>query len=336
MPRPTARSGVRFGMMSCSPAGGDLLFDEKLCEQGRNFCNKLWNALRLIQGWEVDPNAGVSPSDQLAFEWMEHKFRQMQDEVEQNFKEYRLSEALMTLYSYAWSDFCSWYLEIIKPESGKISLETRKQAILIYRNICLALHPYMPFITEEIWNILYEGKPETDCMVAPVRVNQEFDLSIIARVEQAKDIITQIRDVRNKQGVKMKEPLPLFMDKTSKTDKLIQTKGWKEIIVKMANLSDLTLTGPEEVQKGVSFISETEKCIVGIISEESPEMAIEALQKDLEYQLGFVASVEKKLSNEKFVQGAAQDIVDRERAKLADGKERIRLLQDQINQLKSS
>ncbi len=327
--------GVRFGMMSCSPAGGDLLFDEKLCEQGRNFCNKLWNALRLIQGWEVDINSSSSASDMLAYEWMEHKFRQIQEEVEQNFKEYRLSEALMTMYSYAWSDFCSWYLEIIKPESGIISLETKNQAIRIYRNICLALHPYMPFITEEIWNVLYEGKPETDCMVAPVLVNKTFDLSLIGKVEQAKDIITQIRDARNKHGVKMKEPLPLFMDKTVKTDQLLHTAGWKDIILKMGNISSLTLIGPEEIQKGVSFISETEKCIVGIISEENPDETIEALQKDLEYQLGFVASVEKKLSNEKFVQGAAKEIVDRERAKLADGKERIRLLQDQINQLKS-
>jgi len=327
--------GVRFGMMSCSPAGGDLLFDEKLCEQGRNFCNKLWNALRLIQGWEIDTSAPASASDQLAFDWMEHKFRQMQEEVEQNFKEYRLSEALMTLYSYAWSDFCSWYLEIIKPESGKVAFATKNQAVLIYRNICLALHPYMPFITEEIWNILYEGKPETDCMVAPVLVNQSFDALLIARVEQAKDIITQVRDVRNKQGVKMKEPIPLFMDQTAKTVTLLQTLGWKDIVVKMGNLSDLTLTGPEIIQKGVSFISETEKCTVGIISEESPDKTIELLQKDLEYQVGFVTSVEKKLSNEKFVQGAAKEIVDRERAKLADGKERIRLLQDQINQLKS-
>ena len=322
--------GVRFGMMSCSPAGGDLLFDEKLCEQGRNFCNKMWNALKLIESWETDDNIKPLPAEQLAFDWLNHKCAQLVEEIHKNFNEYRLSEALISLYSFVWTDFCSWYLEIIKPVEGKVSHQTLTQSRELFKRICTLLHPYMPFITEEIWNALHDGKPEIDCIMSPYPVIKNWDKELVGKVEQAKDIISQVRDVRNKNAIKMREEIPLFLLKTPKTKGLFETKGWPELVQKMAFLSEISLTENEN-QNGISFISETEKCIVGVDSNVDTGTLLDEWKKELEYQIGFVASVSKKLENERFVQGAPADVVERERAKLADGKERIRLLQEQIN-----
>ena len=158
--------GVRFGMLSCSPAGGDLLFDEKLVEQGRNFCNKLWNAMRLIKGWDKDDSKPMSELESIATAWLEAKFNAVVKEVEDNFAGYRLSEALITIYSFIWDDFCSWYLEMIKPaQEEKMSAETMDKTIAPFSSICSLLHPYMPFITEEIWHQL-NAETDEDCIPA--------------------------------------------------------------------------------------------------------------------------------------------------------------------------
>lgn len=325
--------GVRFGMMSCSPAGGDLLFDEKLCEQGRNFCNKIWNALRLVSGWETDNIRPVSSGDQLAYAWMTQKMSKLLRENEQNFKEYRLSEALMNCYSFVWDDFCSWYLEAIKPAQGeKMAEQTKQNTLHLFSQICSMLHPFMPFITEEIWNVLHDGKVKYDCIVSPYPQPEGYDELFIAKVEQAKDIISGVREIRNKNGIKMKDPLALVMTESDKAMVLFDLAGWKEFCIKLANLSSFdTVTA---LPAGFTFISDTEQLCV--VSEEQLDVEgeLKAKEADLNYQIGFVRSVEAKLSNERFVNGAPFAVVEKERQKLRDGNERIRILQEEIERLK--
>lgn len=323
--------GVRFGMMSCSPAGGDLLFDEKLVEQGRNFCNKMWNALKLVEGWTVDDSKSISEADQLAFDWLSEKHKELVEEVVKNMAEYRLSEALISIYSFVWTDFCSWYLEIVKPLDGKVSKQTKEYTVTLFKNICTLLHPYMPFITEELWHALHEDKVETDCIMSPFPKVTSYDKDLIAKVEQAKDIITMVRDSRNKYGIKMREEIPLHIIETERSKALFELNGWSDIVQKMAFLSSMDTT--KEDKEGLVFISGTEKCIFGITLQEDSSEMVDEIIKELEYQRGFVASVLKKLENERFVSGAPAEVVEREKAKLADGNERIKILEEQLTQI---
>jgi len=325
--------GVRFGMMSCSPAGGDLLFDEKLVEQGRNFSNKIWNALRLVDGWEVDGDLKMSEGNALAYHWMQHKLTSLAVDIDKNFKEYRLSEALISIYSFVWTDFCSWYLEMVKPGFGeKIPSQTKDNTIELFSQICSLMHPFMPFITEEIWHALKERKEGDDCILSNYPKPRSFDQTIIDRVEQAKDIITNIRDIRNKNGIKMKDELDVFLVKSDRSDALVTQSGWSDICIKLGNLKNISTTTDENTA-GIGFISGTEKCIV--VMEQAMDVAAELdeKRKELEYQKGFVASVQGKLSNERFVSGAPEAVVAKEKAKLADGQERIKILEDDIKRL---
>ncbi|MGB4840960.1 MAG: valine--tRNA ligase [Saprospiraceae bacterium] len=327
--------GVRFGMMSCSPAGGDLLFDEKLCEQGRNFCNKIWNALRLVSGWETDVQIDPTVSDKIAYDWISHKLNSVVSDIDKNFKEYRLSEALISIYSFVWSDFCSWYLEMIKPPFGqKLSVKTKEDTLAIFSKICTLMHPFLPFITEEVWHLLKDRKQGDDCIIAPYPAVAGFDQDVIDKVEQAKEIITSIRDVRNKQGIKMKDELEVFMLKSDKSESLFNQSGWKEICVKAANLAHISLTSDEEIS-GISFISGTEKCIVLIQNEMDVASQLDEKRNELVYQQGFISTVLKKLENEKFVNSAPKEVVEKERIKLTDGQERIKHLTEEISRLSS-
>lgn len=326
--------GVRFGLMSFSPAGGDLLFDEKLVEQGRNFSNKIWNALRLVDGWTVDANLPTSSSNQLAYKWLSEKLKEVAGDIQKDFGNYRISEAVMTIYSFVWNDFCSWYLEMVKPNYGEnIDSTTKDNTIEIFSNICSLMHPFMPFITEEIWHALKIRKDGEDCMLSQYPQPQEFDAKLIDQVEQAKDIITNIRDIRNKNGVKPKDQLEIAIVKSKRVAALTALEGWTDICIKLANLSDIVITEDETIS-GVGFISGTEKCIVILEQEVDAATALEEKTRELEYQLGFVASVQAKLSNERFVSGAPAAVVDREKAKLADGQERVRILEAEIERIK--
>ena len=327
--------GVRFGMLLSSPAGGDLLFDEKLVEQGRNFCNKIWNALRLVDGWETDENVTISEGEMLAYHWMVNKMNALATDIDKNFKEYRLSEALMSIYSFVWSDFCSWYLEMVKPNFGeKISIKSRENTIQIFSEICSLMHPFMPFVTEEIWHQLKNGNHDGDCIISTFPKPAPYDQVLIDRVEQAKDIITNIRDVRNKNGIKMKDELDVLMIKSDRAQALVNQSGWSEICIKLGNLRSIQLSDDESL-KGIGFISGTEKCVVILQQEINLEAELEEKIKELEYQRGFVASVQAKLSNERFVSGAPEVVVAKEKAKLADGMERIRILDDDIRRLQN-
>ncbi|MCB0550410.1 MAG: class I tRNA ligase family protein, partial [Phaeodactylibacter sp.] len=337
--------GVRFGLLSSAAAGNDIIFDapfdketkeilneSRLCEQGRNFCNKMWNALRLVKGWEVK-EAKAGAVNRLASEWMEEKLSQTIEKIDANFTEFRLSEAAMTLYKLIWDDFCSWYLEMIKPEYGEpIDRETYDEAINLFERLMTVLHPFMPFVTEEIWHHLKDRAPGEDCVISRYPKPRAYDQGLINRVEEAKEVVTNVREVRNNKGIKMKELLKLFVQDTEGARHLLELKGLKEMIIKMANLDCLEFT-KEEIDNSVSFLSGTDKFFLELKQEIDSEEERERLQKELEYYQGFVQSVMKKLGNERFVNNAPAPVVEKERQKLADGESKIRSLEEALAQL---
>ncbi|MBK8699707.1 MAG: valine--tRNA ligase [Saprospiraceae bacterium] len=326
--------GVRFGMLSCSPAGGDLLFDEKLVEQGRNFCNKLWNAMRLILGWTPDPSIEPTPLDQLAYNWMDEKLSVIALKVNEDFQQYRLSDALMSIYSFIWDDFCSWYLEMVKPGQGEpISEQCYTKTISIFTDICSLLHPFMPFITEEIWHQLKTNSQKGDCMLSPYPKGGKGDEIMLAAIEHAKTLITAIREVRAKNGLKSKEALPLYAKSSQIVSAFEKIGGYSPLVTKMAGLFSFEITDLEDIQ-GVNFIVDAEKYFVELQIEIDAAKELEEKQKELVHQLNFVDGILKKLTNERFVAGAPSDVIEKERKKLADGQERIRLLEQEVIKLK--
>ncbi|MBL7814721.1 MAG: valine--tRNA ligase [Saprospiraceae bacterium] len=325
--------GVRFGMLASSPAGGDLLFDEKLCEQGRNFCNKLWNALRLIKGWEVTEGAH-SQSEQIAAAWFESKTNALLTEIEDNFTQFRLSEALMGLYNFIWDDFCSWYLEMIKPEYGKpIDRETLDITERIFRRLMAMLHPFMPFVTEEIWQQL-DGKNRegSDLCVGQYPKAGSMDADLVAKVEAAKDIISKIREVRNSKGLKQREALVVKYQGSETAKNLLNTEGVGNLITKLAVLESLQTTDTD-VDNAVSFVSGTDKFFVVLNQAIDVEAEREKITKELAHQQGFLKSVNAKLSNERFVANAKPEVVAIEQKKQADAMARIAILEESLAKL---
>ncbi len=326
--------GVRFGMLSCSPAGGDLLFDDKLCEQGRNFSNKLWNALRLVNGWEENDAIEILDEENLALIWIKARKSQVLNQVQQNFKEYRLSEALMTSYSFIWGEFCSWFLEMAKPKYGDpVSAKLKEEIVEIFSDICKMLHPFMPFITEEIWHALKSNREE-DCMMSKFPNSSEVDQGLLKDVALLQDIVSGVREIRNKKSLKKSEQLQLVAFDSQESKRLIASHGFQALLKKIGVLQSIDIVDAEP-DNCISFVCGTEK--FGILLEEQIDVEAElvSLQKDLEYQQGFVASIQKKLNNERFVSGAPEQVVANERKKLADGMERIKAIQSSIESLKA-
>ncbi len=341
--------GVRFGMLSSAAAGNDIVFDapinpetkavensSQLCGQGLNFCNKMSNALKLIKGWEVveqpvNESAGLINS--LATAWFEHKIQQNVAAIEKSFESFRLSEALMTLYGFIWNDFFSQYLEIVKPVYGQpIDKATLEQTINFYERLMTLLHPFMPFISEEIWHQLKERKDGEDCVVSSYPTAGPFDADFVKQVETAMEAISKLRDCRNQNGLKMKDSIPMYIEDNDSAQKLYAIKGLKEMVIKMSNLTDLIFT-KEEVANSVSFLAGTEKYFIESNKTVDVEAERERISTDLEYQKGFVAKVQKKLSNERFVSGAPAPVVEKEKQKLADGLAKIKLLEEALSNL---
>ena len=325
--------GVRVGMLMSSPAGGDLLFDEKLCDQGSKFCNKIWNALKLIKGFDTEKRP-ASATDQLANDWITARLHQVIDQQESNFKEYRLSEALMGLYTFVWSDFCSWYLEMIKPEyGGTISTETQDMAIDLLEQISTILHPFMPFITEEIWHSIRERADRDDCIISTYPTKVSYDKSLIKDIEQLKDIVSNTRDIRNKNGIKMTDSIPLYAVKSEKMDRLLRIDGLKDLAAKMGHLEAIHLSDDNKVS-GVGFISGTESFVFGVSLEIDVEAEVLEIESEIKRLTGFIGGIEKKLSNERFVSGAPEAVVNSEKKKLKDGKEKIANLESNVKRLR--
>ncbi len=329
--------GIRFGMLSCSPAGGDLLFDEKLPGQGRNFCNKMWNALKLLKMWSPVDQAGDKAQqavNALAMKWFENRKQEVFGKIESQFASYRLSEALMELYSFIWNDFCSWYLEMIKPTYGTntIDRDTYETTIRFFEELMTGLHPFMPFVTEEIWHQLRERAQGDDCMKSNYPVPGAIDKEAIDRFEQLKDVVGKIRDLRNKNGIKQREPLELVVAQSAEATSFLGYLGIRETLLKMSALKEVTMS--EETQEGaIAFVSGTEKFFLLAEQKLDTESERKRLKAELEYAKGFVASIEKKLSNERFVQNAPSAVVDKERKKLADGRERVAILTESLEAL---
>ena len=325
--------GVRVGMLMSSPAGGDLLFDEKLCDQGSKFCNKIWNALKLIKGFDTEKRP-ASATDQLANDWITARLHQVIDQQESNFKEYRLSEALMGLYTFVWSDFCSWYLEMIKPEyGGTISTETQDMAIDLLEQISTILHPFMPFITEEMWHSIRERADRDDCIVSRYPTKASYDKILIKDIDQLKDIVSNTRDIRNKNGIKMTDSIPLYAVKSEKMDRLLRIDGLKDLAAKMGHLEAIHLSDDNKVS-GVGFISGTESFVFGVSLEIDVEAEVLEIESEIKRLTGFIGGIEKKLSNERFVNGAPETVVNSEKKKLKDGKEKIANLQSNVKRLR--
>ncbi|WP_018628667.1 valine--tRNA ligase [Niabella aurantiaca] len=321
---------VRFGIMISAPAGNDLLFDESSLEQGRNFNNKIWNALKLVRMWESNPN-GVVLDDRdgpdFAAAWIHNRIEQAKAEMENLFSEFRLSEGLKTLYSLIWDDFCSWYLEWQKPAQGEPTSSTKLQVtIQCFEELLQLLHPYMPFITEEIYHLLREQSD--DLSVKQYAPTQATDNNILAQGELLKQTITAIRDARVKNNIKSKEPVKLFVQ-TAQQDSYTSLAS---ILERQANVEALAIT-TETVDKCINVLVGKDKLFILPSTELDTSIQKEQLEKDLVYLKGFLASVEKKLSNERFVQNAKPEVVDIERRKKADAEEKIKSLQESLAQL---
>ncbi|MBS1612201.1 MAG: valine--tRNA ligase, partial [Bacteroidetes bacterium] len=318
--------GVRMGMLLCSPAGNDILFDEKLCEQGRNFNNKLWNVLRLIKGWEV--TEGENAENKVAIEWIESRLNQTIIELNASFQSYRLSEALMTLYKFIWDDFCSWYLELIKPDYQKpIDAYTYNKTIEVFDKAIALLHPFMPFITEELYHSLQERTGSSICLAEYPKAGAVNE-ALIAEATLAFDIITNIRDIRAKAGKKNTETVDVAYTGTD----AISFDAFTSKIVKLARVGAYAQT-TEDVKGAKAFIAKGYKFFVstGEVADEAGEK--DKLQKELEYAKGFLASVDKKLSNEKFVANAKAEVLEGEKKKREDALQKIAILEQSLASL---
>ncbi|MBT3418123.1 MAG: valine--tRNA ligase [Flavobacteriales bacterium] len=315
--------GVRVGMLLCSPAGNDLPFDERLCEQGRNFPNKIWNAFRLIKGWEV-ADINQPESAKQAIDWFENKISKVITEIDESYSKYRISESLMGTYKLVWDDFCSWYLEMIKPAYGSpIDSITYNKTIEQLEKILKLLHPFMPFISEEIWHLIKER--EEDIIVSDWPEANTIDENLLSDFDFTTEIVSGIRNIRKQQNIPNIEKLELkvISDTENKMDVIIQ---------KLCNLSEINYV-TEKISGAFSFMVKSNEYFVPLSDSIDVEAEIEKLQKELDYTKGFLKIVEGKLSNDKFVQNAPQQLVDNEKNKLADAKTKIEILAEKISAL---
>lgn len=320
--------GVRTGMLFSSPAGNDLLFDIKLCEQGWNFANKIWNAFRLVKNWEVDGSRSGEP-DKLAIEWFDARFNQVLLEVEDHFSKFRMSDALMTIYKFIWDDFCSWYLELVKPPYGNpIAASTLEATISYFEKVMKLLHPFMPFITEEIWHELRQ-RDDRDCLiVAEWPKAQKVDEEILKNTSKVFEIITNIRNTRSSKQLSPKESLELHI----KAAEFGLYETYQAIIQKMANISDLHETN-EPVNNSAQFVVKGDEFYLPLPNMDT-EQEKDKIEKELEYTKGFLKTVEKKLSNERFVNNAPDKVVAMEKQKKADAEAKIKALEESLLTLK--
>jgi valyl-tRNA synthetase len=321
--------GVRVGMLLCSPAGNDLMFDESYCEQGRNFANKVWNAFRLVKGWEVDES--LPNTNQQAINWFDSAFNQAFTEIEDNYKQYRLSDALMGIYKLVWDDFCAWYLEMIKPVYQQpIDPETYRITIEYFERILKLLHPFMPFLTEELWHDdLFAERAELDCcIVAPYPQAAKFNSTLLSDVETVKQVVSEIRNVRNAKQISPKEALPLSI----RVNSAINYENYLPILFKLANISTSEFVS-EPVIGANTFMAGKDEFFISLANNIDVEAEKERLTKDIEYFQGFLRSIDAKLSNERFVQNAKEEVVENERKKKEDALSKLKILEAALGAL---
>ncbi len=317
--------GVRIAMLMSSSAGNDVMFDEALCEQGRNFGNKIWNAYRLVNGWTVDGTAAQSENNRLAVEWFEQTLARALCEVQEDFKSYRISEACMTLYKLFWDEFSGLYLEMVKPAYGQpIDEKTFEETREFFDKLMRMLHPFMPFVTEEIWQDLAPRADGESICVTAMPTSTPEDARILNRFELAREVISSVRNIRNQKGLAQKEELTLRVISDAN-----YPAEYAPVIEKMANLSAIEIV-TEKDPTAAAFIVKTTQYFIPMSGKIDVEAERKKLTDDLAYYEGFLASVMKKLSNERFVQSAPEKVVANERAKQADAEAKIAALKEQL------
>ena len=321
--------GVRMGMMLSAPAGNDILFDETLCEQGRHFNNKIWNAFRLVQGWET-ADTEQPLANKIAVEWFEAKLKEVNAEMNEQFKSYRISEALMTVYRLFWDEFSSWYLEMIKPEYGKpIDKQTYEATLKFFNSLLKMLHPFMPFITEELWQHIYERKDGESIMRDELKLDapSKDDLKLIEAIEQVKAIVSGVRTVRNQKNIAPKVELDLNVIGQNNYE------AYNSVIAKMANLKAIEVV-TEKSGDASGFMVGTDSFAVPVGDLIDVAAEIEKQEKELKHLEGFLTGIKKKLSNEKFVANAPEAVIERERKKQSDSEEKITALKASLEELR--
>ena len=319
--------GVRMGMMLAAPAGNDILFDEALCEQGRNFNNKIWNAFRLVKGWQV---ADIEQPEyaKLATEWFDSMLAKTAEEVNDLFGKYRLSEALMAVYKLFWDEFSSWYLEMVKPAYGQpIDKVTYEKTLAFFETLLKLLHPFMPFITEELWQHIYDRQPGESIMTQTLVKDMPYNEALIAQFEVVKEVISGIRTIRLQKNIAQKEALALEVTGEN------PVAGFGSVIAKLCNLSEIKQVETKS-EGAAAFMVGTTEYAVPLGNLINVEEELKKLEADLKYQEGFLQSVMKKLSNEKFVSKAPANVIEMERKKQADAETKIAALKESIAALK--
>ena len=332
--------GVRMGMMLSAPAGNDILFDEALCEQGRNFNNKIWNAFRLVKGWKVG-DVEQTEAGKVATEWFEAKLKQTNAEVDDLFKKYRISEALMAVYKLFWDEFSSWYLEMVKPayvngEAQPIDKATYDKTLEFFEILLKMLHPFMPFITEELWQHLYDRKEGESIMRDSLKLAAptEADNKLAAQMEDVKQIVSGVRMVRSQKNIAPKEQLELQVVGKSFTEEDLDIMNYASCIKKMANLSGIDIVAEKDTTAS-SFMVGTYEFAVPVGDMIDVEAEIAKMEAQLQHLEGFLAGVKKKLSNERFVANAPEAVVALERKKQSDSEEKIAALKESIAALRN-
>ena len=321
--------GVRVGMLLCAPAGNDLPFEESLCEQGRNFSNKIWNGFRLVNGWEVSENKEQPLSSKIAIEWYRSKFQSVLKSVENSMDQFRLSEALMSIYKFIWDDFSSWYLEMVKPEFQKpIDAVTLKATITFFEDNIKILHPFMPFITEEIWQIFDKRTMKEALIISKYPEQGDFDKSLLADFEVTKEIVSAIRNIRKEKNISFKDKIEL-----SVLEKESLNADFNSVIQKLCNLSNFNKVDVK-VDKALSFRVNANEFFIPFSENIDTEMELKKMTEELNYTKGFLGSVQKKLSNKRFVDNAPEQVISNERKKEADAQAKITMLEERLMSLK--
>ena len=320
--------GVRMGLMLAAPAGNDILYDDSLCEQGRNFCNKIWNAFRLVKGWEVDNTLAQPQSAAIATRWFDAKLSQTLEEIQDLFSKFRLSEALMAVYKLFWDEFSSWYLEAVKPAYQQpIDAATYQSTLEFFDALLRILHPFMPFITEELWQHLAERQEGESIVVAHMPEPKEYDAHVIEQFETTKQIISGIRAIRLQKNIANREPLTLQILRGLHDD------ANNSVIVKLSNLAQIDRVSEKDANSATFLVGTTEYA-VPLGNNIDVEAELQKLEADLQYMQGFLRTVMGKLGNERFVNNAPENVVALERKKKADAESKIKSIEERIAELR--
>jgi len=320
--------GVRAGILMSSAAGNDLLFDESLMLQGRNFANKIWNGFRLVKGWEVSSTAEQPHSSKMAIDWYRSRFQSTLIYIEEQFEQYRLSDALTAIYKLVWEDFSSWYLEMVKPGFGQpIDGATLDMTLTFFEDNMKILHPFMPFITEEIWQYFKERGPEEALIISPYPEQEKFGEKILEDFETIKEIISAVRNLRNEKNLSFKETLELSLIRKEEIN-----SDFYGLICKMCNVSKVTEIS-EKLDQALTFRVGSNEFFIPFAQHIDVQAEILKLQEELAYHKGFLASVQKKLSNERFVNNAPEQVILNERKKEADALAKISMVEQSLASL---